>query len=334
LLELCRNAQAEDSRSVAAFADAFLSMNEVVLAARMVSTREELLALYCKRIDTAWPIVGSKHLMMDKNGNCTLAIRRRRDMTDLEPLRGMPFVRLLVEDCANLRDLDGLRGMPLKSLQVNSCPQVTNLTALQGLQLTDLALRGNGRIKDLSPLKGMKLTSLTLIGNGVPSKELDVLRRMPLNKLHLANIGIREPSFLTELPLLTDLAITWYLDLKSLAPLKGLKLTRLDVSTTSVSDLSPLEGMPLEYLNVDECSKLKDLTPLSKILTLTSLVVSRTEVKKLSPLAGLKLQEIILNHEKFPEEEMAVLRQMTSLKRINKMPVAAFWKKYPAGGGK
>lgn len=320
LLDLCRKAQAEDSRSVAAFADAFLSLNEVVLAARMVATREELLALYRKRIDSVWPIAGSKHLMMDKDGNCTFDLRKRRDATDLEPLRGIPLTRLVVSECAKLRDLAALRGMPLTALHIHTSPNVTDLTALRGLPLTELILDENGPIQDLSPLKDMKLTSLILIctrvfpGKSLAPKELAVLRGMPLTRLRLVYIGIHDHdlSFLSELPQLTHLT--------------------LQGGQVKVRDLSPLVNLPLVQLNLDECKQVSDLTPLSKIPTLTKLVVARTGVKKLSPLAGLKLEEIVLNEFRFPPEEMAVLRQMTSLKRINNMPAAQFWKQHNPGG--
>jgi hypothetical protein len=337
LLELCGKARAEDSRSFAAFADAFLSQNELVLAAHMVSTREGQLAVYRQRIDDAWPKakVGTA-LKMNKEGNCTLEIHTPRQITDLEPLRGIPLVRLTVEGCANLRDLAALSNLPLTQLELSGCPQVTDLTALRGLVLTSLSLHSLGPIKSLSPLQGMRLTGINL-NIPVPPKELDVLRGMPLTHLTNERQDMRELMLSRDFPQLTELRLhtCWNWETRDL---EGLKLKKLGlINMMAVRDLAPLAGMPLEHLEFDGCSQLSDLTPLSKIPTLKWLSLSRCpEVKVLSPLTGLKLETIVLNHEKkYLEQELKVLRQMESLKVIEfwpwRGPAAQFWKKYDAG---
>jgi Leucine-rich repeat (LRR) protein len=76
--------------------------------------------------------------------------------------------------------------------------------------------------------------------------------------------------------------------LSDLSPLKGLKLTTLDVTCTQVSDLSPLQGMPLTSLTLNGCTQARDLSPL-KGLKLATLYVNNTQVSDLSPLQRMPL---------------------------------------------
>jgi len=55
-----------------------------------------------------------------------------------------------------------------------------------------------------------------------------------------------------------------------LSPLNGLKLKYLDVSFNDINDLSPLAGLPLEYLNI-EGTNITDLYPIMGITTLKKL---------------------------------------------------------------
>lgn len=72
-----------------------------------------------------------------------------------------------------------------------------------------------------------------------------------------------------------------------LTPLQGLPIEVLDVSRCPVRDLAPLARLPLTCLIADEIPA-TDLRPLAG-LRLTSLYLSRTQVKDLAPLAGMPL---------------------------------------------
>jgi hypothetical protein len=63
---------------------------------------------------------------------------------------------------------------------------------------------------------------------------------------------------------------------------------QLTVNHTRVSDLSPLKGMPLTYLNCDE-TRVADLSPLEGA-KLEKLYCAFTRVKDLSPLEGMPLE--------------------------------------------
>lgn len=75
--------------------------------------------------------------------------------------------------------------------------------------------------------------------------------------------------------------------LADLSPLRGLKLTGIQIGWTQVSDLSPLQDMPLDLF---ECHspKLTDLSPLAK-LPITHFECYSPNISSLAPLAGMKL---------------------------------------------
>jgi hypothetical protein len=88
----------------------------------------------------------------------------------------------------------------------------------------------------------------------------------------------------------------------------------LEFANTPISDLAPLRGMPLHNLNLYNCDKLHDLTPLADCKQLENLI--------LPPQPG----------------NIEFLRQHPSLRRMDFQqggwdtlkPVAEFWKEYDA----
>lgn len=50
-----------------------------------------------------------------------------------------------------------------------------------------------------------------------------------------------------------------------LTPLRELKLTKLSISSDTVTDFSPLRGMPIERLYLNNCANLRDLSPLTEL---------------------------------------------------------------------
>ncbi len=78
--------------------------------------------------------------------------------------------------------------------------------------------------------------------------------------------------------------------LSDLSPLQGMPLTKLQCGNTQVSDLSPLQGMKLTLL-ICGSTKVSDLSPL-KGMPLTAMFFSFTQVSDLSPLRGMRLTEV------------------------------------------
>lgn len=84
------------------------------------------------------------------------------------------------------------------------------------------------QVNDLTPLKGMPLTSLNLY-HCVGLRDFSPLAGMKLTRLSVQNCG----------------------QVRDLAWMRGMPLTELDIRGIGATDLTPLQGMPLDvvYLN-------------------------------------------------------------------------------------
>jgi tetratricopeptide (TPR) repeat protein len=74
-----------------------------------------------------------------------------------------------------------------------------------------------------------------------------------------------------------------------LSPLQGLPLKTLDAQGCAIADLSPLRGMPLKSLSLNSI-KVIDLEPLRGVPGLRNLSLAGTAVRDLRPLQGLELK--------------------------------------------
>jgi hypothetical protein len=90
-----------------------------------------------------------------------------------------------------------------------------------------------------------------------------------------------------------------------------------------VTDLSPLQGMPLKDLGLNRTTQLKDLSPL-KGMSLEILNLGGSAATDLSPLGEMTVKQLWLNYQ--PERDAEVLRSIKSLVRINGMSAPEFWK--------
>ena len=230
LIELCGRPKAGDIANLLALAQQFEIQKVSALAdgllrrhgGRSFEVRKKLLELYRKRIEAAWPGLGSR-LSLDDAGIYHLDVSNCKQVSLLDPLEGMPLTYLSLYSCGQVRDLSPLKGMPLTSLSLWECGQVRDLSPLKGMPLTTLYLNSCSLVSDLSPLKGMPLTSLDLRGCALV-RDLSPLKGMPLTTLNLNSCSL----------------------VSDLSPLKGMPLTSLTLDSCSlVRDLSPLKGMPL-----------------------------------------------------------------------------------------
>lgn len=187
---------------------------------------------------------------------------------------------------------------------------ITDLTPLQGfpeLFQVEAFLKpkpqGPGRIQDLSPLKGLKLTSLTLPSN--PIADLSPLRGMPLRLLDLSNNSV----------------------LSDISPLKGMKLNHLLLNSFRGSNIDVLRDMPLVAVHL-AYSEVKDLAPLQNAPL--RLLECDGDDKNLRLLASAPLEELKIRLVDPPPEELAPFRQHSTLRTINSMSVADYFKEYDA----
>ena len=102
-------------------------------------------------------------------------------------------------------------------------------------------------------------------GNGI--RDLSALAGAPLENLDIGNNAV------------TDLS-----------PLRGCPLKTLTVNSSPIRDLEPLRGLPLEGLNIDNCTALKDFTPLLEL----------PQLKRLSTNAKAEYLEPLRKHPAKP----------------------------------
>ncbi len=309
-------------------------------------------------------------------------------VADLTPLEGLP---LEVLDCSAtaVGHLTPLKKMALKRLVCVGIP-VADLTALKGLGLKALTCRFSRWRGDAAALRG--LPGLEEI-NGEPAasfwKKFDAeaaafdawaasVSKLPVAKQVEAvavELKKRNPGFdgkvtptvagggvvglvfpadevadlapVRSLPGLksltcnvTDMAKA---KLSDLSPLRGLQLTFLNCGGTPVADLTPLRGMPLTYLNCGY-TRVADLTPITD-MPLTCLYCNCTRVSDLAPVRGMRLELLYsggarvtdlsplegmplhtLTADINPWRDAPVLRTLPALQSLNLRPAATFWK--------
>ncbi len=250
--------------------------------------RSELLNLYRKRIEAAWPGAGP-HLSIDKDGNFHMNAHPG-DAKDLSPLKGIPLKSLTVHG-QQLRDLSALQGMPLNRLEIQSIMELQNLNDLKGLELESFTAQECQKLSDMSGLSGMPLKSINLLR--VPVANLSALKGMPLTNASINVCAVADLSGLKELPL--ESLELGQNPIRDLSPLKGLKLKTLDLQNSGgLRDLTPLKGMPLTSLNLTNCGIVQDLSPLQGMPLAHLDLTNCTEVRSLEPLRGLPLTSLTL----------------------------------------
>ena len=106
-----------------------------------------------------------------------------------------------------------------------------------------------------------------------------------------------------------------------LTPLRGMPLNFLCVNFRQIDDLTPLVGIPLEDVLL-ESTTVKDLSPL-KGMRLKKLAVRGSKVNDLSVIEGMTLCEISFNDLTEKDEEL--VRSIPTITIINSKPAAEFW---------
>jgi Leucine-rich repeat (LRR) protein len=322
---------------------------------------------------------------------CSGAPDAKSPLSDLSPLRGLPLKSLA---CAYsfVKDLTPLADSPLETLDITGTA-VTDLAAIARLKLTelrcDIAVLENKRSADIL----VNLGSLQQI-NGQPASEFlqtvtrasaiapfvaqtaalpadqQVARVMAklreLNpqfdgrqthriekgvvvELQFSTVSVSDISPLRALKGLRKLVIVpWVATqkgmLSDLSPLQGLPLEWLWCHNNPIKDLSPLRGMPLTVLSCNS-TQVGDLTPLAGMkltvfsctdtpvndlqpltgMPLTVLWCDATRVKDLSPVAEAPLREIRCDF--VANRDASILRGIRTLTKINEQSAAMFWLK-------
>ncbi len=205
-------------------------------------------------------------------------------------------------------------------------------------------------MKDIAALPAEKQVDavakkLQELNPGFDGKELHAIDGGAVTEIRFASDSVADISPVRALAHLRILACGGSWDkrkLSDLSPLRGLKLTFLNCSFSLVSDLSPLAGMPLVELwcnqtPVSSLSALKGMpltrlhiqeTPVSdlsplKEMPLTVLQCNETQVSDLSPLEAMHLLRVWLTPRNITQG-MNVIRQMKSVRMIGVRGVNLF----------
>jgi internalin A len=145
----------------------------------------------------------------------------------------------------------------------------------------------NCNVADLSPLAGMDLKALALLN--CPVTDISAIKGMGLIELYLEKTPVKEITALAGNTTLQKLYLS-STGVTDLSPLKGLPIMELNLVETFVKDLSPLAQMPIKMLWLTG-SPIEDIAPL-RSCPLVSLTLHRTLVSDLSPLSGTALQRL------------------------------------------
>jgi formylglycine-generating enzyme required for sulfatase activity len=175
-------------------------------------------------------------------------------LTDLSPLRALPDLRSLnLWGCSGLTDLQTLKGMPLIRLVIGSFDvknSISDLEPLRDMKLIELRL-SQCPIENLEPLRGMPLRTLRLV-NCDHVRDLGPLKDMPLSELHIAGTSVSELSGLAGMPL--KYLTIHRTPVTDLTPLQGFELERLYFTPKSITqgldvirNLSSLTLIGYEY---------------------------------------------------------------------------------------
>ncbi len=184
-----------------------------------------------------------------------------------------------------LEDLSGLRDLPLTHLSLTACSRLKNLDPLRGMPLQELDLTATA-VTVLDPIENLPLASLILDRTKV--RKLLPLRRLSLRKLSIKWGVLDDISDLRELSL-RELNISFCGNLNDLRPLaKCRKLQRLELESTGVYSLKPLERLQLRYLNC-KGTRVRDLAPIRNMKSLETLLLDRTKITSLNPITTLSL---------------------------------------------
>ncbi len=284
-------------------AELFERQQLYILAEVLAISPAKRLELYRKRIDAAWPGVGAGVEMREDGKLVTggyasqsKGFRERKDVVDLDPIRGMPFAVLDLQ-ASGIRKLDGLAGMPLEDLSIGGTA-IIDLSPLRGMALHRLTVVDT-KISDLSPLAGMPLNFLW--GYNSQISDLSPLKGMPLYDVHLSGCQITDLSALAGSPI-SNLNIGS--GIHDLAPLRGLPLKSLNVAGHGNMELSSLTNAPLEQVSIATTGEI-DLAALPT--SVTRLELGGALVR---PPAGLAhLRPISLRLEQYNNDRTIDLHQ-------------------------
>ncbi|MEI8382167.1 MAG: protein kinase [Planctomycetota bacterium] len=253
---------------------------------------------------------------------------KRCPISDLKPIRKMA---LEVIDLLGTRvaDISPLIGMPIKSIDLSLAPvldfsplaqlplekcylqrnRITDLAVLRGKPLKELVIWGCEEARNYAVLSEIKTLELLLIPasyRDLPAKDYEAigaLRDLPqlrqlgaeiMNRMGYAATGSKD-IFWQE----WDREQAFFAALRSNGILFKFRKQPggtyvLDFADQPLRDLSILQGIPIDEIDLHRCSFV-DLTPL-RPLKLKKLSLSSNTVTDFTPLRGMHIERLYLNN--------------------------------------
>ena len=159
---------------------------------------------------------------------------------------------------------------------------------------------------------------------GVPKIENGVVTEMHFDADKVTDLSpVRAFS---GLKVLSAFSRSYSSELTDISPLQGMPLTALLITGHSkLSNISSLKGMPLTTLDIYGCRGVSDISPL-KDMKLEVLACGASSITDLTALVGMPLKTFQFQHNFNAERDAAILRSIKTLETINLKPAAEFWK--------
>lgn len=95
--------------------------------------------------------------------------------------------------------------------------------------------------------------------------------------------------------------------ISDLRPLQSMPLEKLRLTDSTVFDLTPLKGLPLRHLHLQNCPNLIDLSPL-RGMRLENIFILQSKVMDISPLQGMPLRHLAVQYS--PLRDISVIGDM------------------------
>ncbi|MBN2638409.1 MAG: hypothetical protein JXR65_04915 [Bacteroidales bacterium] len=250
----------------------------------------------------------------------------------LTQLTHLNLARCILNSFDPLKALNQLQDLNLDSTNIKNLEQLAGL-----LSLSTLHINGT-QVKDLMPLAGLKNLKLIYCNNsGVTAQEAakfikanpscQVIFNSEKLKSWWDNLPDAWKLVFKELMPKTDSVTVIQLhgllridslnlsnnkEIRSLKPLEMMsQLDRLNLSSTSISDLFPLSALGnLQYLNLSHTA-VSDLSPLSGLKNLKQVHIEYTSVDDLMPLANnSNLSVVYADHSGMSQKSVSTFRNV------------------------
>jgi serine/threonine protein kinase/Leucine-rich repeat (LRR) protein len=276
----------------------------------LIGQQIEDLSLRDTAVSQLSPLMGMRLVQLD----CS-----HLSVQNFDALVGAPIQRLVLSG-AKVQDLKFLRGMPLRTLYLDGCSEARGYDLLFGLRsletlvlpttFYELPAEDLSAVQMLQRHRGLKQISARPLDTARPGnlQSADSFWNewaSDLKWLQPARAATGNPAFTRLLDRTWEVSFRNEKTLENISFLKGARISKLDLASTIVSDLSPLAGIPIRSLDLRN-SKVADISHL-RGMPLSELYLYGTAVTDFTPLSTMSELKI-LDLSELPITDLSVLR--------------------------